>query len=173
MELGLRVHIAEKAAGLSPRDSLSRIDPDAAHERHVEHQSALADGESGDVVSAALDRQRDGVLTRGVDARDDVGDAEAPCDQRWTPIDHRVPDRARLVESRIAGPQEGPPDPPLQMVDDSLDGSRRAGSWSYRVSSTWMVPAPDSIAAERQSSQRLRGVMKLANTNSAADLPIC
>ena len=120
MELRLRVHVAEKAAGLSARHALGRIDPDAAHERHVEHQPALAHGQSGDVVSAAFDRQRNAVLTRGVDARDDVGHAEAPDDQRRTPIDHRVPDRARLVESRIAGPQEGPPDPPLEVVDDSL-----------------------------------------------------
>ena len=172
MDLGLRVHVAEKAAGLSARDALGRIDPDAAHERHVEHQSALANGQPGDVVPTAFDRQLHAVLTRGIHARDDVRYAEAPCDQRRTPIDHRVPDGARLVESRIAGAQEGPPDPPLQMVDNGLVAldllGHRHGA-SPRLGSS---RGPYSIAERVNQSQRLRGVMKLANTNSAADLPI-
>ena len=116
VELRLAVHVAEQAAGLGARHAPRRIDPDAAHQRHVEHQPAVADGQSGDVVAAALDRQRQAVLARGVDARDDVGDAETPDDQRRTPIDHRVPDRARLVELRLAGLQDRPPDLRLQFV---------------------------------------------------------
>ena len=55
MDLRLRVDVAEEAAGLGVRHALRGIDPHAAHQRHVEHQPAFADGQTGDVVAAAFD----------------------------------------------------------------------------------------------------------------------
>ncbi len=196
VQLRLAVHVTEETAGLSARHRCSRIDPDAAHERHVEHEPAVAHGKSCDVVSTAFDGQRQAVLARNVDTRHDVGHSETPDDQRRTPIDHCVPDRTRLVVGRLAWPQQGAPDPALQVVGNSLvvlDLFRCAHLASPRLDRPIRSPrspsargptgtstagpraesSPQDITRPLQSSQRPRGVMKLANTNSAADLPIC
>ena len=81
---------------------VARVHPDAAHQRHVEHQRAVADREAGDVVAAALDREQEAVLARERDAGDDVGHAEAARDRRRPAVDHRVPDRARRLVARRA-----------------------------------------------------------------------
>ena len=56
VHLRLAVQIAQRAAGLRAADALRRIDPDAAQQRQVDHQPAVAHREAGDVVAAAAHR---------------------------------------------------------------------------------------------------------------------
>ena len=91
MKLSLAVDIAEETSGLRAREPRRRVDPHAAHQRHVEHQAVLAHGKTGDVVAAALDRERQPVLARRANAGDDVGDTKAANDDGGSPVDHRVP----------------------------------------------------------------------------------
>ena len=42
VHLRLAVDVAEQAPGLRARQPLPRVDPHAAHQRHVEHQAAVA-----------------------------------------------------------------------------------------------------------------------------------
>ena len=110
VQLGLAVHIAEQAAGLSPRGARCRIDPHTAHQRHVEQEPAVAHGEPGNVVPAALYRQTGArLLARELDAGDDVRRPETADHERGPAIDHAVPDGACLVVPWVAGPQERAP----------------------------------------------------------------
>jgi hypothetical protein len=120
VSLRFPVHVAEKTSWLGARDSPRRIDLNAPQRRHVEHQSTLADREARDVVPAALDRQRQAVRARRIDARDDVVDPGAPDDQRRAAIDYRVPHRTRLVVLGIAGLNQGPPNLALEITHHSL-----------------------------------------------------
>ena len=47
----------------------ARIDPHRAHRREVDHQAGVTDRVAGDIVSAAADRQRQGMAARKGDAR--------------------------------------------------------------------------------------------------------
>ena len=107
MKLCLAIDIAEEAPGLRAREPRRRVDPHAAHQRHVEHQAVLAHGKPGDVVAAALDRERQPVLARRANAGDDVGGTEAANDDGGAPVDHRVPQRTRIVIAGISGAQNG------------------------------------------------------------------
>ena len=70
-----RAQLADLLVESLDAEALGRIDPDPAHERHVKHQTALAHGQAGDVVAAALHRQRHAALASGIDARNHVGDS--------------------------------------------------------------------------------------------------
>jgi hypothetical protein len=109
MQLGLPVHIAEQAAGLRPRAARHRVDPHTAHRRHVEQEPAVAHGEPGNVVPAALYRQREVACPCELDAGDDVRRPETADHERRPAIDHAVPDGACLVVPWIAGPHERAP----------------------------------------------------------------
>jgi hypothetical protein len=89
--------------------ALAWVNPHAAHERHIEHQAAIAHGKSRNIVTAALDGQAKAVLAREVHARHHVGHAEAACDERRPTVDHGVPDRTRLVVAGLAGEQDWTP----------------------------------------------------------------
>ena len=101
VDLGLAVNVTQEAAGLGAGRARDRVHPHAAHERHVEHQSSIAHGKSGDVVTAALDGQSQAALACEVHARHDVGNPEAAHDERRPPVDHGVPKGARFVVAGI------------------------------------------------------------------------
>src|SRR5213076_611430 len=73
--------------------------------REVDHQTALGDGETGDVVSAALDRELEPVLTREVDGLDDVLGGARTDDRGRALVDQTVVDAPRLVVAGVAGLQ--------------------------------------------------------------------
>ena len=138
VQLGLPVHIAEQTAGLSPCGAGRRIDPHTAHQRHVEEEPAVAHGEPGNVVPAALYRQREAACPCELDAGDDVRRPETADHERRPAIDHAVPDGACLVVPWIAGPQERAPQAGRQRGNLAAAWSRgraRDGGWHRHLPS--------------------------------------
>ena len=107
MQLRFAIEIAEQATTLGARHACDRIHKHAPHRGEIDHQSAVANREAGDVVPAALHRERQALRPRKIHAGDDVADADAARDERGPPIDHAVPDRARFVIARLAGSEKG------------------------------------------------------------------
>ncbi len=120
VHLRLAVHVAEQATGLRVGDLVLRVDPHAAHERHVEHQRAVGRGQARDVVSAALDAEQELVLARELHAGDHVGDAEAARDDRGTSVDHGVPDGPGLLVAGVARHEHRSAQARLQAVERVL-----------------------------------------------------
>lgn len=88
-------------AGFGARRAALGIDPYAFHPRQVDHQAAVADRATGDIVAAAAHRHQKLVRTGEVDAIDDIGNPMTACDQCGPAVDHAVPDLAGIV---VAGP---------------------------------------------------------------------
>jgi hypothetical protein len=68
---------------------------------------AVVHGVAGDVVAAALDRQRQPVLAGEVHRVDDVRARRRLHDERGPAIDEPVPDRARVVVAVVAWAEDG------------------------------------------------------------------
>ena len=94
MHLRLAIDVAKQTAGLRVGHVSLFVDPHSAHQRHVEHQSAVCYRQTSDVVAATLHGEQQILLPRELNARDHVGHAEALCHQRRLPVDHRVPELA-------------------------------------------------------------------------------
>jgi hypothetical protein len=92
---GLRgpVQRTERRAALHPGAPRDRIDGDAAQRGEVDHEPAVRDGETGDVVAAATDTDLQVALTGRAHRGDDIADRGAPDDQLRAVVDHPVPDR--------------------------------------------------------------------------------
>src|SRR5262249_911690 len=104
--LGLVINVAPCGAAFGPHDAARSIDAHAAAQAHIDHQAAIAERVTGDVVTAAPDRQRQAVLAREVYAGNDVGIAAHPGKQRRPPRDHSVPDHTRFAVSWVGGLQQ-------------------------------------------------------------------
>ena len=117
MQLGFAIHIAKNTTGLYVGNPFMRINPHAAHERHVEHQGAVSDGQAGDVVAAALDAEQEVVFARKPHALDHIGDAETASDDRGPSVEHAVPDRSRVVVTHVTWREYRPTEPRLPTVD--------------------------------------------------------
>ena len=118
--LRLAIEIRPRRPALGPDGAALRIDPNPPHRRQVDHQPAVAGPEPGDVVPSAAHRQQQVVVGGEPDAGDDVGHAAAPGDHGRPPVDHAVPDLARLVVGRIAGLDHFA----LERASEILDGVR-------------------------------------------------
>ncbi len=97
MNLCFAVDVAEETAGLRAGDPPPGVDPHAGHRRHVQHQCAVRCRQPGDVVPAPFHAEQQIVLARELDGRDDVGGADAADDEPGPAIDHRVPERPRIL----------------------------------------------------------------------------
>ena len=75
----------------------ARVDIDPAHRRQVDHETAIARGETGDVVRASTYCDNEIVGAREAEALKDVRHAAAAGDGSRPPVDHAVPDAARFV----------------------------------------------------------------------------
>jgi hypothetical protein len=97
VKLRLAVELGPGDAALSPRRAGGRVDVNSLHRPEVDHETAVRDGPSGDVVPAAADRDLEIAATGGTNRLDDVGRALTPGDQGRPPVDHRVVHAADLV----------------------------------------------------------------------------
>ena len=80
-----------------------RVDPDPFHLGQVDDHSAVRGREPRQAVSTTPNGKLE-ILTVGeLHGSDDVGDTGAADDERRTPIDHPIPDGARLVVARVGG----------------------------------------------------------------------
>ncbi|GEM_PF-4378376 len=117
VDLSLAVQVAQQATGLGAGGAGGWVHPHSPHERQVEHQSVVTRGQAGNVVTTALDGQREALLAGEVDARHDIGHAKAACDQGGSLVDHRVPQGARVIVAGFARKQERTPQAGSERVE--------------------------------------------------------
>ena len=141
--VGRVVEIAPGAPALDARGALLGIDVNPLHRGQVHHQPVVADRAAGDVVAAAADRDRQSLPAREVDRRDHVGHAGAPGDQRRPPVDHPVPDLARLVVARLVRPDQ----PPAQARPERRHGPLVEGRGPRRISHHGIHAPPPCVCA--------------------------
>ena len=93
-----------------------RVHRHGRHRRQVDHQRAVADGEAGDVVAAAPDRDGQALRPGERDGRDHLVRRLDPRDHGRTVVDHAVPDLAGVVVAGVA------------RTDQALGGDGRGGA---------------------------------------------
>jgi len=79
---------------------------DALHQREVNQQAAVDRGASGDVMSAALDGEREAAVAAEADRVADVGGIPAARDHRRPLVDQPIVHPARVVVAGIAGVEQ-------------------------------------------------------------------
>ena len=126
MLLRRAVDVAETAAAAGAHEPALGVDLDVSELRQVDDDRPVADGVPGDAVAAAADGDRELVLAREADGGDHVGRPGTADDERRSPVDHPVPDAARLVVPGLAGSDHGPIEPRLQAGDDVVGESELA-----------------------------------------------
>jgi hypothetical protein len=91
----------KSGAGFHIRAPFAGIDADLSHPGEVNHQAVLGHGISGNVVPRASYRDFEAVLARERDCVSNIACCRALHDCSRTPIDHRIPDLASFVITRI------------------------------------------------------------------------
>src|SRR5215472_18246344 len=104
--MGGMIHLAPGATTFHAGRACSWIDANPFHLSEVDHQTIVAGTQSGTVMPATPDCQRQLVLTSKVDCSDHVGDIFALGNQRGVFVDHAVVDGSRLLVASIAGPKQ-------------------------------------------------------------------
>src|ERR1700736_4674969 len=102
MLLGRPVQRTEQRATLHPGALRNRIDPNRTHRGEIDHQPVIRDPLAEHAMSAATHADLEVEIAGRPNRCLHVGDAAAANDQAWSPVDHRVPYRARRVEARIS-----------------------------------------------------------------------
>jgi hypothetical protein len=102
-ELRLAVELAPEHSRLRAGNSAVRIDPDALHQRQIDHEPAVTERVAADAVAAGAHRDKQIVLAGEVERGDDVGDAGTAGDPAGSSVDSAVPDRAGLVVAFVVG----------------------------------------------------------------------
>ena len=95
--LRLPIELAERHSWLYTRDALFRVNMHRPHRRQVDQKPAVADRVASDVVAAAARRHEQAVVARKAYGTDHIACGPATHDRTWSPIDHRIPNRPRLV----------------------------------------------------------------------------
>ena len=90
MQLRFAIELGPEHAALRPRRPRARVDVDAFHRRQIDHQPAIDDGRSGDIVAAAADGDFEVERARQLDGVGDVGDAMAAGDGGRPLVDQAV-----------------------------------------------------------------------------------
>ena len=101
--LGRPIEVAQERTALHAPTAPLRIDRHRVHRAEVDHQPAFRHGHAGHAVATALHGDLEAGLAGVAHRQRDVVRRRAACDHMRTPIDHRVPDFAVLVERRITG----------------------------------------------------------------------
>jgi hypothetical protein len=96
------VERAEQRPALHPGTTAPGVDADAAHRRQVDAQAVVGDAEPEHAVASAAHADLEVALAAVADRVGHVVRVRAAHDRARPAIDHRVPDRARLVVSRGA-----------------------------------------------------------------------
>ena len=105
--MGLAVQLLPRRAPLRPRRPAGGIDMDPSHSRHVDHQPALRDCATRDVVPAAADGDLEAARAGEPDRVGDVHRATAARDERGPAVDQAVVDSACLLVAVVARLQDG------------------------------------------------------------------
>ena len=100
---GDAVDVGPRRTALHVHGAAGGVDADAAHRRQVDHQAVVDDGGAGDVVPAAADGERQGVLGGEADGGRDVVGVGAARDRGRALVDHAVPHAARGLVLGVIG----------------------------------------------------------------------
>jgi hypothetical protein len=84
--MGDAVVLVPGGAALRTCPPAARVDVDAAHQREVDHQSAVGDGPADHVVPAAANRDLQPCIAAERDSVAHVGDIAAAGNQAGTPV---------------------------------------------------------------------------------------
>src|SRR5262249_22783629 len=95
--LRLPVKLAEGHSWLYARHALFRVNMYRPHRRQVDQEPAIADRVAGDVVTAAAHRHNQGVVARKAHGTNQIACDPTTHNRSWSPIDHRIPNRPRIV----------------------------------------------------------------------------
>jgi hypothetical protein len=93
------VELAECHSWFYARDTLIRINMDGPHRRQVDQEPAVAHRVACNIVSAAAYRHEQAVVSRKAHGTNHIACDPATHDRTWSPIDHRVPNCPRFVET--------------------------------------------------------------------------
>ena len=84
-----------------------RIDSDTLHQRQVDDQTVIDAGETGRVMPASANSDRQLVLAAEIHRRDDIGHINASGDEKRPLVDHRVVELSRIVVFRMTASDHG------------------------------------------------------------------
>lgn len=111
------IEFSERDAGLGIGAARTRVDAHRFHRRQVDHETAIADGTAGNVMATTAHCKEQSVIARNVYSTHDIGDTGATDDDGRSEVDHRVPDVACLLVTRLTGLQYLPADRAFQVID--------------------------------------------------------
>jgi hypothetical protein len=137
------VKVRKGGARFDIRPACIRIHSDGSHGGEIDHQPFVADRVPGYVVTATSDGYQQAVIAGKGDRAHHIRHTCAPHDQPGLAVDHRVPDRACGVKSRIAWQQNLTPHLRPEFLDFLMLNSNHR-------------EAPLSCRAQRQSSPAAR-----------------
>src|SRR5579859_7038666 len=103
------VEVSPGGPGANPRGLVLWVDPNGAHERHVDDQATVVGTEPGSAVAPISDRQVQVILPGEVDARDDVAHLLGVQHRQWPPVEHAVVNGAGLIVPFVVLRDDPPP----------------------------------------------------------------
>src|SRR5512146_859193 len=106
--LSFAVKFTELQAGLRAYSAPGRVDKDAFHGGHVNHEAAVANCFAGNTMASSTNRNENLMLAGETYAGDDVGRASAAGDDRRSPINHGIGKGASLVIAWVPRAQSLP-----------------------------------------------------------------
>ena len=158
---GGRVDVAEQAAAARVHQLAFGIHGDVAQSAEVDGQAAVRHGLARHVMTAAADRGRQPVLAGHGDRGHHVLGAGAAQDQAGPPVDHGVPDPARLLVLGVVRADDLALELAGQFLGDAqshlLVNSRRYGgsrTWSTDMGGPFLTPRPRPGGAWRSGWPR-------------------
>jgi hypothetical protein len=95
------VYVARGAARADPHGPIPRVDPNAFHCRQVDDQAVVDAAETGTVVTAATNGERELIVAAEVHCRYDVGDVGASSNGERPFVDHGVVELSRFFVFRV------------------------------------------------------------------------
>ena len=111
------IDCGQRRPAFDARRALLGVDTDTIQPSEVDDQAAVADTQTGAVVSAAAHCEQQVAFTRIVDCRDHVGDIGAARDGGRSSVNHAVVYRPRGVVAGVAGLDQFAAERGLQLVE--------------------------------------------------------
>ena len=118
VDVGRPVVLVPRDAALDPCSPATGVDVDPAHQREVDHQPALGDRTSGDVVATAADGDLEPGVAPEVHRVPHVGDVETAGDRPGMLVDEPVVHRSRGVVLGISRKHEHAVEGAQQLLRD-------------------------------------------------------
>lgn len=78
----------------------------APHPRQVNHETSIAGAKASQTVSSTANGSKDSSIGCGSDRTLNIAQVDAARDETRFPRDHAIPNRTRLFEAAVAGPQK-------------------------------------------------------------------